>query len=144
MIYKLTVKKYLPVTARSPQKYLISNCLRYPDQSVREELETVQGETEVMVGRLQAALESHSECLKKSQEVFEDHDDLIQGMLRDSVKRTEIFEDKNHQMKSAQQSLEKKTNDKFSELESKVVNSLSCRLLALNNVFRLVSWSTKT
>ena len=111
---------------------------------MREEVEAVQGETEVMVGRLQAALESHSECLKKSQEVFEDHDDLIQGMLRDSVKRTEIFEDKNHQMKSAQQSLEKKTNDKFSELESKVVNTMSCRLLALNNVFRLVSWSTKT
>ena len=78
-------------------------------QSLREEVDTVQGETEVMVGRLQAALESHSECLKKSQEVFEDHDDLIQGMLRDSVNRTEIFEDKNHQMKSAQQSLEKKT-----------------------------------
>ena len=73
-------------------------------------METVQGETEVMVGRLQAALESH----------FEDHDDLIQGMLRDSVKRTEIFEDKNHEIKSAQQSLEKKTNDKFSDLESKV------------------------
>ena len=38
-----------------------SNCLKHPDQSVREEMETVQGETEVMVGRLQAALESHSE-----------------------------------------------------------------------------------
>ena len=89
-------------------------------QRVREEVEAGQGETEVMVGRLQAALESPSECLKKSQEVFEDHDDLIQGMLRDSVKRTEIFEDKNHQIKSAQKSLEKKTNDKFSDLESKV------------------------
>ena len=87
---------------------------------MREEVESVQGETDLMVGRLQAALESHSQCLKKSQEVFEDHDSLIQGILRESVSRNEIFEDKNDQIKSAQESLEKKTNNKFADLESKV------------------------
>ena len=83
-------------------------------------MDLVQGETELTVARLQAGLESHSECLKRSQEVFEDHDDLIRGILKESVKRNEIFEDKNHLIQSAQESLEKKTNNKFSELESKV------------------------
>ena len=68
---------------------------------MREEVEVVQGETEVMVGRLQVGLESHSECLKRSQEVFKDHDNLIQGILMESVKRI-----KNYQMKSAQESLD--------------------------------------
>lgn len=85
-------------------------------------MELVQGETELMMGRLQVGLESHSECLKKSQEVFEDHDNLIQGILKESVKRNEIFEDKNSQMRFAQDSLEKKTNNKFNDMENKVIS----------------------
>ena len=68
---------------------------------MREEAEVVQGETEAMVERLQVGLESYSECLKRSQEVFKDHDNLIQGILKESVKRI-----KNYQMKSAQESLD--------------------------------------
>ena len=91
-------------------------------QRVRQEVDLVQGETDLMVGRLQVGLESHSECLKKSQEVFEDHDNLIQGILKESVKRNEIFEDKNSQMRFAQDSLEKKTNNKFDDMENKVIS----------------------
>ena len=87
---------------------------------LREECQMLQAENEIVMGKLQAVVESHSECLKKSQHVFEDHDDTIHKMLNESVHREEIFEDKNHQMKYAQESLEKQTNKKFNDLESKV------------------------
>ena len=45
-------------------------------QSVREEALQLHNEDEIMIGKLEAVVESHSECLKKSRNVFEDHDEL--------------------------------------------------------------------
>ena len=86
----------------------------------REEAQLLHAETEIVLAKLQAVVESHSECLKKSQNVFEDHDDIIHNILNDSVKKNEIFEDTNYKMKYAQESLEKQTNKKFEDLENKV------------------------
>ena len=73
-----------------------------------------------MMSKLQAVVESHSECLKKSQAVFEEQEDTIHTILNDSVKKNEIFEDNSYKMKYAQDSLEKQTNRKFQDLENKV------------------------
>ena len=73
-----------------------------------------------MMSKLQAVVESHSECLKKSQAVFEDQEETIHTILNDSVKKNEIFEDNSYKMKYAQESLEKQTNKKFQDLENKV------------------------
>ena len=70
--------------------------------------------------RQPSVVESHSECLKKSQDVFEDQEETIITILNDSVKKNEIFEDTNYKMKYAQDSLEKQTNKKFEDLENKV------------------------
>ena len=72
------------------------------------------------MSKLQAVVESHSECLKKSQAVFEDQEETIHTILNDSVKKNEIFEDNSYKMKYAQESLEKQTNKKFQDLENKV------------------------
>ena len=85
-----------------------------------EECGMVQAENEIVMSKLQAVVESHGQCLKKSQDVFEEHDHQIHQILNDSVKKDEIFEDKNYQIKYAQESLEKQTNKKFDDLESKV------------------------
>ena len=87
---------------------------------VRQEGALVQTENEVLLGKLQAVVESHSECLKKSQRVFEDHDAAIHDMLSEAVKKDEIFEDQNYQIKDSQVSLERRTNTKIENLDSKV------------------------
>ena len=79
-----------------------------------------EGENEIVMSKLQAVVESHSECLKKSQAVFEDQEETIHTILNDSVKKNEIFEDNSYKMKYAQESLEKQTNKKFQDLENKV------------------------
>lgn len=78
------------------------------------------GENEIVMSKLQAVVESHSECLKKSQAVFEEQEETIHTILNDSVKKNEIFEDNSYKMKYAQDSLEKQTNKKFQDLENKV------------------------
>ena len=98
---------------------------------LREECQMLQAENEIVIGKLQAVVESHSECLKKSQHVFEDHDQIIQKMLKDSVNREEVFEDNNHQMKFAQESLEKQTNKKFYDLEDKVCTNVCDRFFGI-------------
>ena len=79
-----------------------------------------KGENEIVMSKLQAVVESHSECLKKSQAVFEDQEETIHTILNDSVKKNEIFEDNSYKMKYPQESLEKQTNKKFQDLENKV------------------------
>ena len=78
------------------------------------------GENEIVMSKLQAVVERHSECLKKSQAVFEEQEETIHTILNDSVKKNEIFEDNSYKMKYAQDSLEKQTNKKFQDLENKV------------------------
>ena len=89
-------------------------------QHTREEALHLQSENEIIIGKLEAVVESHSECLKKSKNVFEDHDDTINHIVKDSQKKYEFFENSDFQMRDAQERLEEKTNKQFEDIETKV------------------------
>jgi len=48
---------------------------------------------EVLLGKLQAVVESHSKCLKNSEKVFEDHQDSIHNIAAFANKKFEAFEE---------------------------------------------------
>lgn len=89
-------------------------------QHIREESLHLQSENEILIGKLEAVVESHSECLKKSKNVFEDHDDSINNIVKDSMKRYEDFEDNAYHIRDTQEKLEEKTSKQFEDIETKV------------------------
>ena len=89
-------------------------------EQLRQESLLMQNENEILIGKLQAVVESHSECLKKCEKVFEDQEESIHNVVKDSVKKYEYFEDNDIQIKDTQDKLEEKSNKKFEDIESKV------------------------
>ena len=78
-------------------------------QHIREESLHLQSENEILIGKLEAVVESHSECLKKSKNVFEDHDESINNIVKDSLRNYEHFENNDLQIRDTQDRLEEKS-----------------------------------
>ena len=59
-------------------------------------------------------------CLKKSQQVFDDHEDIIRNIIKYTGEKFEVFEENNNKLEKSNFSLDDKIDKKMENLEEKV------------------------
>ena len=77
-------------------------------------------EHDILIGKIQAIIESHAKCLRRSQQVFEDHEDIIKNIIKYTGEKFEVFEETNNKLEKSNFSLDDKIDKKMENLEEKV------------------------
>ena len=77
-------------------------------------------EHEILLGKLLAMSENHSKCLKNSEKIFDEHDDMIRNIVKYTGEKLEDFEMSANKIKENNISLDNKIEGKLKNLDDKV------------------------